>query len=44
MSESYAIEAQKFKKERFKVAATLFDKCITLYDLGTPINLLNNMR
>ncbi|CAG9534818.1 unnamed protein product [Cercopithifilaria johnstoni] len=43
VSENYAAEAQHFSQESFKIGAALFDKCVILYDLGTPINLSLNM-
>lgn len=44
ISENYVTEAQHFSRESFKIGATLFDKCVILYDLGTPVNLSINMR
>ncbi|VBB27623.1 unnamed protein product [Acanthocheilonema viteae] len=43
VSENYAAEAQHFSEESFKIGAALFDKCVILYDLGTPVNLSLNM-
>ncbi|KAM3726910.1 Integrator complex subunit [Dirofilaria immitis] len=43
VSENYAAEAQHFSQESFKIGAALFDKCVILYDLGTPVNLSSNM-
>uniref|UniRef100_A0A0R3RGI1 Integrator complex subunit 10 n=1 Tax=Elaeophora elaphi TaxID=1147741 RepID=A0A0R3RGI1_9BILA len=43
ISENYAAEAQHFSQESFKIGAALFDKCVILYDLGTPVNLSLNM-
>ncbi|VDK82109.1 unnamed protein product [Litomosoides sigmodontis] len=43
VSENCAAEAQHFSQDSFKIAAALFDKCVVLYDLGTPINLSSNM-
>uniref|UniRef100_A0A915PZR8 Integrator complex subunit 10 n=1 Tax=Setaria digitata TaxID=48799 RepID=A0A915PZR8_9BILA len=40
---NYAAEAQHFSRESFKIGAALFDKCVILYDLGTPVNLLLSM-
>uniref|UniRef100_A0A0N5D6Q1 SpoU_methylase domain-containing protein n=1 Tax=Thelazia callipaeda TaxID=103827 RepID=A0A0N5D6Q1_THECL len=43
VSAVYVAEAQNFSQESFKIAAALFDKCVSLYDFGTPVNLSLNM-